>query len=1349
MTGSIVTTASAAREPMAIIGMAGRFPLAANVHVFWENLRSGRDCIATLSDAELAQEGIDEKTRTHDRFVAKGGVLEDIELFDAAFFGISPREAEAMDPQQRLFLETVQDAFDDAGLDPRRVAGGIGVFAGCRLSGYWLRLLNDREFMSTTGWHQVGAGNDKDFLPAQTSFRFDLRGPSVNVQAACATSLLATALACDTLASGDCDVAVAGGASIAVPHRTGYMYQPSGIASPDGVCRPFDAGANGSVLGNGVAAVVLKRLGDAVCANDRIYAVIRGTAVNNDGSGKSSFAAPSVQGQAAVIAAALSRAGITSDTLDYVEAHGTATALGDPIEIAALARVMGPRSSPCGIGSVKGNIGHLDPAAGIASLIKVALALHNQELPPSIHFSRPNPAIDLAGAGLRVIDRLEAWPRGERPRRAGVSSFGIGGTNVHAVLEEAPPSSARATSLPQHLLLLSAKSDDALDQIAQALAAFIADQAELDSCRCCLYTCAGKAPFSPSARRRRGLKIGGGGRVTERAQGGISIPRRAGGFFLFPGQGTQGLHAGQELFRTLPGFRRDISEVASMAEPHLGFDLRALIDPEEHRCGRDLDPQRTELAQPLLFAVEYAAARLWMACGLRPQALLGHSIGELVAACIAEIMTLSDAVRLVCARARLMQAMPPGAMLAVYAEGDAAKHLLGEDVVIAAFNAPRMQTLAGPIVAIEKAESRFREAGISCRRLRTSHAFHHPTMRPAAEEFARLVRDAVLRPPQCPILSNLTGTWMTEAQATDPDYWAKTIVAPVRFAPALDELLQRPAPVLVECGPGAAISAIVAGYPAAQSRIVLETMAQPSEDPADLRVFLASVGRLWAAGTDIDAEPVWNASGGRTTSLPGYPFRRKRHWIDARAQPSPAPAAAEGIPASVAFAPYWHPAQSPAKAAYGGEAQPWLVLSEGGPLGAAACRELAGSSRRVAVILAGKRCEHVGEAIWVLDPTAASDQLARILNQSGIEPGPLNILNLWPSSLPPGPLDPTRIALGALFALTGPIAVLQAASRTGWKPVSFCAATTGAFCIAGNEAINPLGALAVGPARVLPQEVAGLAARVVDFTAPSSLGEAEALARLLLAEAASEADAPIVAYRQGQRLVQAFMPLPLPPAEAGARRLRAGGTFLITGGFGGMGGVLARTIAANCRGRIILVGRRGPGGSEVSVELVRALEASGATVTGLAADVTDAARVADLVAAVERQFGRIDGVVHAAGVKGEGMLLTRAAAAAEFSAGPESRRHMGADERARTSPTGLHSALLVLCGPGRRPRTGRLRQRQCVSRCSRVVWPCGRLARDVGRVAGVARGGNGGWHGPTAGARAYAPRDFSRRSQQR
>jgi acyl transferase domain-containing protein len=1220
--------------------------LAATVDAYWENLRSGRDCIVALSDAELAQDGIDDTTRAHERFVAKGGVLDDIELFDAGFFGISPREAEAMDPQQRLFLETVQHAFDDAGLDPERVVGRIGVYAGCRLSGYWLRLLNDRQFMSTTGWHQVGAGNDKDFLPAQTSFRFDLRGPSVNVQAACATSLLATALACDALTAGDCDVAVAGGASVAVPHRTGYVYQPSGIASSDGTCRPFDADADGSVLGNGVGAVVLKRLADAVCANDRIYAVILGTAVNNDGGSKSSFAAPSVQGQSAVITAALARAAVTGDSLDYVEAHGTATALGDPIEAAALARAIGRRSRPLGIGSVKGNIGHLDPAAGVASLIKVALALDRKELPPSIHFKRPNPEIDFANAGLRVIDQLESWPRGERPRRAGVSSFGIGGTNVHAVLEEAPPRPARAASLSRHLLLLSAKSANALDEMAESLATHLATRPELPLADIAYTLAYGRRRFphrrvvvaASTAEAVAALR-------SSRADASPSLGRQE-VFFLFPGQGTQGLRAGQELYRSLPSFREDVSEVAALAEPHLGFDLRALVEPEKYSCGRDLDLQQTELAQPGLFAIGYATARLWMACGLHPQGLLGHSIGELVAACIAEIMTLTDAVRLVCARGRLMQAMPPGTMLVVHADAGATEALLGDNVVIAAFNAPRLQTLAGSTAAIAEVESRCREAGIGCRRLSTSHAFHHPTMRPAAAEFATLMHHVPLRPPQRPILSNLTGTWLTEAQATDPEYWAATMVAPVRFAPALDLLLQRPAPVLIECGPGATVSAMIAEYPAAQGRIVVKTMAQPSDGSADLAAFLTSVGRLWAAGVDIHAAPVWAASGGGKTSLPGYPFRRKRYWIDAPApQPPPAAPSTEGVPPSPAFAPEWHPAPAPTAAVAPDQSRTWLVLADSGALGQTMCGELATAGHRVAAILAGARFERIDEAAWILDPTDA-DQVARMLDEAGIEPGLLNILNLWPAALPSVAPHPTGISVGALLALTGPTAVLQAASRTGRKPASFCAVTANAFCIIGNEPMNPLGALAIGPARVLPQEVAGLAARLVDLTSPSSSGEVVALARLLLAEVVSEPDAPIVAYRQGQRLVPTFVPVPLPPAEAGARRLRSGGTYLITGGFGGMGGVLARTVASTCRGHVVLVGRRGLGASETGAELVRAIEASGATVAALAADIADHGQVAGLIAAVEQRFGRIDGVVHAAGVKGEGMLLARDAAAA-------------------------------------------------------------------------------------------------------
>jgi acyl transferase domain-containing protein/acyl carrier protein len=1228
---------------IAIIGMAGRFPQAESVDAFWRNLRDGRDCIARLTRQELLADGVSPDLLDHERFVPAGGVLGDIELFDASFFGISPREAESMDPQQRIFLEVVQHAFDDAGLDPARAPGPIAVYAGCRLSGYWLRLMRLPEFMASVGWHQVAAGNDKDFLPTQASFRFDLRGPSINVQAACSTSLLAVALGCDALLDARCDVAVAGAASIAVPQRTGYMYQPSSIASPDGKCRPFDAGANGSVLGNGVAAVVLKRVDDAIAAGDRIYAVIRSIAVNNDGSTKSSFAGPSVKAQAEVIANAVQRAGIAPQQIGYVEAHGTATTLGDPIEIAALARVLAngaPRPSPCGIGSVKSNIGHLDPAAGVASLIKAALCLHEEEIPASLHFERPNPAIDFAAAGVRVVVEREAWPRCATPRYAGVSAFGIGGTNVHAVLEEAPAVERRASDHRPELLVLSAKSPDALRAMAAEVASWLracADQPLADA----VFTLAcGRREFN-----HRRIVVA---ETPDQAADQLDQPdttarrflrdRRV--VFLFPGQGSQQLRMGMTLYRAEPVFRAAVDEVFALAESFLGFDARCLVDPGTHGNGEQRDVAQTAVAQPLLFAVAIAAARLWRHWGVQPQHMLGHSVGELAAAHLAGVLSLPDAVRVVCERGRLMQSMPPGAMLAVSLSEAEALALEDADLRVAAFNAPRQHTISGSIPAIAALEERLRESGVEFSRLGTSHAFHHGSMREAAAGLLETLRDVRLSPPTLPFVSCVSGLTITAEQATSPDYWAESIVAPVRFSSGVMTLLDAPDTVFIECGAGRALGSLLRAHRAAPDVVVLGTMAARGDSRSDHVCALDALGQAWQIGVGVEWEALWRERPKRRINLPGYPFQRQRHWIDAPAEPAAVRVACREA-ADKGYTRVWTPAPLSAPAATPPPAT-WLVLADTGGPAAALCERLRQDGERAVAMLAADDARQLSDHEFRVDPRSA-EAIRQLVDQLAIAPGPVHVVNAWTAAVPPGPLTVQRAEAGALLGFWAPLRLLRALAAAGRPATALSTLTSRLFPIARGELAEPAIAPAIGLTRVLPQEVAGLRVRIVDALPPTSAHEAQVLIEQIVAELRSSAAEPIIAYRSGTRLCESFAPLPLPPTAPG-KVVLPGATYLITGGFGGIGGVLARVLASVGQVRLVLVGRRGLGsGSAESAngarQRVHELEAMGAAVLPLAADVADPQQMAGVVNEVQSRFGRIAGVVHAAGVPGGRMLM--------------------------------------------------------------------------------------------------------------
>jgi amino acid adenylation domain-containing protein len=876
-----------ANEAIAIVGMAGRFPGAPDLAAFWANLRQGREAIRFFSDEELLAAGVDEAALARPHYVKARGALDGIELFDAPFFDIAPREAELIDPQHRLFLECAWHALEDAGYDPGRYPGAIGVYAGVSANMYLLRnVLANPEILQAGGANQAVLGADRDFLATRVSYKLDLRGPSFTVQTACSTSLVAAHLACRALLGRECDMALAGGISATVPQIAGYYYQEGAINSPDGHCRAFDAAAQGTVMGSGVGVVVLKRLSDALAAGDSIHAVIRGTAINNDGAVKVGYTAPSVDGQAAAIAMAQAVAGVSPDEIGYVETHGTGTPLGDPIEIAALTRAFRAgtrRTGFCAIGSVKTNIGHLDAAAGIAGLIKAALTLEHGEIPPSLHFREPNPRIDFAASPFFVNAERRDWPRGGAARLAAVSSFGIGGTNAHAVLEEAPVAAPAGASRPFQLLLLSARSAAALEAATGNLAAHLRRQPELSLADAAYTLQAGRRPLAHRrvvvardvAEAQAALETRDPERVLTRIAGTGQRPV----VFLFPGQGSQYPGMGRGLYESEPVYRDAFDSCLEILSPHLGgLDLRSALAGE----GRLL--QETGLAQPALFAVEYALARLWMEWGVRPEAMLGHSLGEYVAACLAGVFSLEDALALVAVRGRLMQELPKGAMLAVPLPEEETLALLEDGISLAAVNAPALCVISGPEDAVEAVRARLAGRGVEARRLHTSHAFHSALVEPVLGPFTETVRKMRLSPPRIPYLSNLTGTWVRDSEATDPAYWARHLRQPVRFGAAVAELLREPGRVLLEVGPGRTLAAL-ARRQTERGAVVLESLRHPGVEAPDQAFLLGSLGRLWLAGAEVDWDGFHAREQRRRVPLPLYPFERQRYWIDGRSRP--------------------------------------------------------------------------------------------------------------------------------------------------------------------------------------------------------------------------------------------------------------------------------------------------------------------------------------------------------------------------------------------------------------------------------------------------------------------------------
>jgi acyl transferase domain-containing protein/acyl carrier protein/phospholipid N-methyltransferase len=881
---------------IAIIGMAGRFPGANTVDEFWQNLKNGVESISFFTDAELLAAGVDPALLQDPHFVKARAELEAPEGFDAAFFGFSPREAELTDPQHRLFLECAWSSLEHAGYDPATYPGAIGVFAGSSLSRYLLNVYLNPAYKETVDPYKLAIANDKDFLATRVSYKLNLEGPSLTLQTACSTSLVAVHLAAQSLLNGECDMALAGGVSISASRQTGYQYVEGGIGSPDGHCRAFDAAAQGTVGGEGVGIVVLKRLDEALSDGDCIHAVIKGSAINNDGALKVSYTAPRIDSQAKVIQTAYAVAEVEPETVSYIEAHGTATALGDPIEIAALTQAFRSQTQKkgfCAIGSVKTNVGHLDAAAGVTGLIKAVLALKHQQIPASLHYRTPNPQIDFANSPFYVNAALAEWNTTDTPRRAGVSSFGIGGTNVHVVLEEAPESGVTTlqqdnTSPPDthtlQILRLSAKTPAALEAATTNLANYLRLRPHLHLEDVAYTLHLGRRDFE---HRRFTVCESPTEAATaleshdaQRVFSGFSDSGSQSIAFLFPGQGAQYPNMGRDLYAHEPLFRQHVDDCAERLQPHLEFDLRTVLYP----ANTDLEAAtqqltQTAIAQLALFTLEYALTQLWMNWGMQPTAMIGHSIGEYVAACLAGVFSLEDALAIVAQRGRLMQQLPPGAMLSVQCSEATLQNLLSAELFLAGSNSPSAWVVSGTLEAIATLQQDLAAKGIGCRRLQTSHAFHSPLVESILPAFTQVWQGIPLHAPQRPFISNLTGTWITDDEATDPQYWCNHLRHTVRFSAGIIELLKTPNTVFLEVGPGRTLSTLTQQHSVSPQQRVLTSLRHPQEDRSDHEFLRNTVGHLWLAGIDVKPAAFYRERRQRVP-LPTYPFEHQRYWID-------------------------------------------------------------------------------------------------------------------------------------------------------------------------------------------------------------------------------------------------------------------------------------------------------------------------------------------------------------------------------------------------------------------------------------------------------------------------------------
>ncbi|QCO55740.1 acyltransferase domain-containing protein [Pseudorhodobacter turbinis] len=1109
---------------IAIIGMAGRFPGATDIEAFWANLRDGVESITTLGADALRKRGVAQATLDAEDFVARGAQVDAFDQFDPAFFGYSPAEAELLDPQQRMFLECAWHALENAGVVPGAQDQPIGVFASAGMNGYLLNLFGNADLRQRITPYEIFTANDKDFLATRAAYKLDLRGPAVTVQTACSSSLVAVHMAAQSLIAGECSMALAGG--VALSRQDGYRALAGSILSPTGQCRAFDATADGTVTGNGVGLVLLKRLEDALAEGDRIDAIIKGSAINNDGAGKASFTAPDVAAQADVIAAAQAAAEVPADTITYVEAHGTGTPLGDPVEITALSRAFRRQTDKtgyCAIGSVKTNIGHLDTAAGIAGLIKTVLMLRAGKIAPTLHYTSPNPKIRLDDSPFHVANSLQDW-QSSGPRRAGVSAFGIGGTNVHVILEETQGTPAQVDPDTPVILPLSAKTPEALAQNVAVLARHLeGETAPLGAVARTLAT--GRHQF----RWRQAVVASSKPDASTRLRA-LTSPQKAAAdgpifpVFVFPGQGSQYPLMARKSYDEIPTFAR----ILDQADAHLGGTLLPLL----RDAGAAI--HQTENAQIALFVTQYAYAQTMREGGIHPAAMIGHSLGELTAACIAGVFSLRDGIEIVRERGRLMQAAQTGAMLAVLHPDQPLDALLLDGVEIAARNGPGLTTVTGPHQAIDQCAAVLEGAGVTCRRLQTSHAFHSAMMDEAAKGFGRFVAGFTLSAPQVPVVSNLTGDWLSADSATNPAYWARHMRAPVQFGDGLKTLGQLDNPVFIETGSGGAMTSLLK-----QQGIgpVLHGFTQETEGLAGLYSTLANA---WEQGAELDWQalmPVKHAP----VALPGYAFQRQRYWIEPDSQ-----LRQDNLPGEARiYVPAWQRIDLPEPKR--AERQNWLIFDDGST-GTALANAIERTGDDAYRVVTGAAFGEPGYRCFALAPDMADiDRLLGLLADRGSQPA--HIVFGWPLNGNDHALQTLILALADLG-----------------KDIRLTLLTKGAADVTGAEILSPEQARLHAVVQVAGQEHPWLGCRILDLdpqerAKPADL--APALKRALV-----DHDAPILARRGGRfwRLSHQVQELP------DAMPLRKNGRYVVLGHIvGGMGRVWAQKLAQQPNLRVALI----------------------------------------------------------------------------------------------------------------------------------------------------------------------------------
>jgi len=1241
---------------VAIIGMSGRFPGSSNIESFWNNLRDGIESIQVFSSEEVLASGVEPELLRQSNYVRAKAVVDSIDGFDANFFGFSPKEAEIIDPQHRLFLECAWEVLETAGYIPQNYNGEIAVFAGAGTSHYFLNnIYNKHHLLKFFSEYQLHLANDPEFLATRTAYKLNLTGPAIMVQSACSTSLVAVHLACQSLLSGECDLALAGGVTLKTTPKIGYLYQEGMVFSPDGHCRAFDAKAKGTVGSQGVAMVALKRATDAIEERDFIYAIIKGSAINNDGSCKVGYTAPSIDGQAKAIAEAQALSNIDAETITYIEAHGTGTELGDPIEIAALTqafRQSTDKTGFCAIGSLKTNLGHLNHAAGVAGIIKTALALHHKQIPPSLHFETPNPKIDFANSPFYVNNQLAEWETYQIPRRAGVSSFGIGGTNAHVVLEEAPEN-LNDTTLPNkpQLLLISAKTDSALEQTTQNLAEYFRKHPNQSLLNVAYSLSMGRKAFE----HRRILVCSTVSEAvdilsssTQSLLADCPASAKPSVIFMFPGQGSQYVNMARDLYEHESVFRECVDRCAELLQLELNLDIRQIIYPNTEQIEKATQQlKQTAITQTALFTVEYSLAKLWQFWGINPQGLIGHSIGEYVAATLAGVFSLSDALSLVAARGKMMQQLPTGAMLSVPLAAEVVEPWLSAELSIAVINQASRCVVSGPKDAIAEFDLQLTAKGTEARYLHTSHAFHSAMMNPILEEFTQRVQAVRLNPPTIPFVSNVTGNWITASQAVDPNYWSQHLRATVQFSGGIERCLRQPEQILLEVGPGRTLSTFVKHHP---NRIAtqrfLTSIRHPKETGSDTAYLLKALGQLWLSGVKVDFRNVYAGQPYHRVPLPTYPFERQRYWVDSSSKSLPQDAVPKSRRrndfADWFYVPSWK--RSPlSKVKNQNHSKRILLFSDSQGLGEQLRKHFQGIGHTVIQVKVGSTFTQENENSFTCNPEQPEsyEKLIKTLATQGDIPK--SIIHCWSlSDFPEEDLKTVECLLECSFYSL--LFLVQAYSKNGIADdVELLAISNQMQDVLGTENLRASTATLLGAIRTIPQEYPNWKCRSIDLMWSTRTNSPDVLLMTQLeTELSSSVNDSIIAYRGKHRWVQTFEAVNIesnnPPL------LRQQGVYLITGGLGGIGLSIARYLAQTVQAKLVLLSRsplslqQNDDKTRDKIRLIQDLENLGSEVLVLSADVADLEQMNQMTAQILEKFGHIHGVVHAAGLPAGGAI---------------------------------------------------------------------------------------------------------------